>query len=55
MDRAKELSTEAAQKVESPGSEKREYVAPVLVCLGTVSEMTLTNNDTATIPDRGSS
>lgn len=55
MDRPKNLTTEGAQTAESSGSVKREYVAPVLVCLGTVAEMTQVNVDTATIPDRGSS
>jgi hypothetical protein len=55
MDRFKDPASEGAQKAEPSGSVKRQYVAPVLVCLGTVAEMTQVNIDTATIPDRGSS
>jgi hypothetical protein len=55
MDSRKNPENEGAPTAESSGSAKRAYVAPVLVCLGTVAEMTKVNNDTATIPDRGSS
>jgi hypothetical protein len=55
MNSAKPPLPDVTPPVESSGSMKREYVTPVLVCLGTVADMTLVNNDTATIPDRGSS
>lgn len=55
MDKGGSIAAKEATAPEPAGSEKRKYVTPVLVTLGTVAEMTETNIDTATIPDRGSS